>query len=366
MIDRVRIYVKAGDGGKGIISFRREKYVPFGGPDGGDGGEGGNVYLEGNHSASTLVAFRYPKQFLAGNGVHGKGKNMHGRKGKDLVLKVPLGTEVRSTEGRDCEESTWIGEVLEHEEQLLLVRGGRGGRGNARFATSTDQAPRIAYGGEPGEDTWVILDLKLIADVGIVGFPNAGKSTLLRTVSRATPKVADYPFTTLEPMLGVVEIGYDSFVLADIPGLIEGAHEGHGLGLDFLRHIERTRVLIHLVDGSAERPLADVGAVENELVSYEPALMEKQRVIVVNKIDLPEVKERLPEIKKEFKALGMPIFFISAATGEGVGELLGKTLELVSRAGEAPPAREDEEQFKVFRPLPQSPKRAPLKKLHED
>ena len=358
--------MKAGDGGNGIISFRREKFVPLGGPDGGDGGEGGNVCLVGDHSASTLVAFRYPKQYLAGNGVHGKAKNMHGRKGKDLVLKVPLGTEVRLAEGRDHEESTWIGEVLEHEEQLLVATGGRGGRGNARFATSTDQAPRIADDGEPGEDTWVILDLKLIADVGIVGFPNAGKSTLLRTVSRATPKVAAYPFTTLEPMLGVVEIGYDSFVLADIPGLIEGAHEGHGLGLDFLRHIERTRVLIHLVDGSAERPLADLGAIENELVSYEPALMEKQRIIVVNKIDLPEVRARMPEIKKEFRRLGMPIFFISAATGEGVGELLGKTLELVSRADEAAPAREDEDQFKVFRPLPQSPKRAPLRKPHDD
>jgi GTP-binding protein len=358
LIDRVKIYVKAGDGGNGVVSFRREKFVPLGGPDGGDGGDGGGVYLMGDHSTSTLVSFTYPKQFKARRGVHGKGKNMHGRTGEDIVLTVPLGTEVRRLDIGEEEGPAWVGEVVEDRQQLLVAKGGKGGRGNARFATPTNQAPRTAESGLPGEEYWLMLDLKLIADAGIIGCPNAGKSTLIRAVSRATPKVADYPFTTLEPALGVVEVGYESFVLADIPGLIEGAHEGHGLGLDFLRHIERTRALIQLVDGSADKPLEDLADVESEMASYRTALMEKPRVVVVNKIDLEEVRERLPDLKRAFKGIGLPVYFISAATGEGVEDLMNKVLELVSRAGrDALPGKEQAE-FKVFRPRPVSPRKA--------
>ena len=279
-----------------------------------------------------------------------------GKRGKDLQVKVPLGTLVQR-KGEDGSEILVV-DVVEHGQQELVAKGGRGGFGNAHFATSTNQAPRIAEEGEPGEETWLLLDLKLIADAGIVGYPNSGKSTLLRKVSQAKPKVADYPFTTLEPVLGVVELGYRSFVLADIPGLIEGAHRGLGLGFDFLRHIERTKVLIHLVDGSSETPLSDMRKVGEELVAYEAALKDKPRIVAVNKVDLPEVRERLPQLRREFKGLGVPLYFISAATGEGVEELMKKTLELVSQADSAPSAKKEEAEFKVFRPRPLSPRRA--------
>jgi len=281
---------------------------------------------------------------------------MVGKRGEDLQVKVPLGTLVRR-KGEDGSEIL-VADVVEHGQQELVAKGGRGGFGNAHFATSTNQAPRIAEEGEPGEETWLLLDLKLIADAGIVGYPNSGKSTLLRKVSQAKPKVADYPFTTLEPVLGVVELGYRSFVLADIPGLIEGAHRGLGLGFDFLRHIERTKVLIHLVDGSSETPLSDMRKVGEELVAYEAALKDKPRIVAVNKVDLPEVRERLPQLRREFKGLGVPLYFISAATGEGVEELMKKTLELVSQADSAPSAKKEEAEFKVFRPRPLSPRRA--------
>ena len=281
---------------------------------------------------------------------------MVGKRGEDLQVKVPLGTLVRR-KGEDGSEIL-VADVVEHGQQELVAKGGRGGFGNAHFATSTNQAPRIAEEGEPGEETWLLLDLKLIADAGIVGYPNSGKSTLLRKVSQAKPKVADYPFTTLEPVLGVVELGYRSFVLADIPGLIEGAHRGLGLGFDFLRHIERTKVLIHLVDGSSETPLSDMRKVGEELVAYEAALKDKPRIVAVNKVDLPEVRERLPQLRLEFKGLGVPLYFISAATGEGVEELMKKTLELVSQADSAPSAKKEEAEFKVFRPRPLSPRRA--------
>jgi len=281
---------------------------------------------------------------------------MVGKRGKDLQVKVPLGTLVRR-KGEDGSDILVV-DVVEHGQRELVAKGGRGGFGNAHFATSTNQAPRIAEEGEPGEETWLLLDLKLIADAGIVGYPNSGKSTLLRKVSQAKPKVADYPFTTLEPVLGVVELGYRSFVLADIPGLIEGAHRGLGLGFDFLRHIERTKVLIHLVDGSSETPLSDMRKVGEELVAYEAALKDKPRIVAVNKVDLPEVRERLPQLRREFKGLGVPLYFISAATGEGVEELMKKTLELVSQADSAPSAKKEEAEFKVFRPRPLSPRRA--------
>jgi len=355
LIDRARIYVKGGDGGNGAVSFRREKFVPFGGPDGGDGGDGGGVFLVGDAGKATLLDFRYLKEFRAPRGVHGKGKKMHGRRGEDLLIRVPLGTVVQ-WRGEDDEEGERV-DLIEDGQRVLAARGGRGGRGNARFATPTDQAPRRADDGEPGAEATLALDLKLIADIGVVGLPNAGKSTLVGTVSRAHPKVADYPFTTLEPVLGVVEIGFRSFVIADIPGIIEGAHLGHGLGLDFLRHIERTKVLIHLIDGGSEDVARDMRAVEGELGAYEASLKDRPRIIAVNKIDQPEVQARLPEIREAMKRSGSRAFFISAATGEGVDEVMRRGLELLSQEKEVSPAaseKDDETEFKVFRPRPVS------------
>jgi len=327
--------------------------VPFGGPDGGKGGNGGSVYLVGEASIATLRGLRYRKHYRAQKGANGSGQDKVGRRGEDLLVKVPLGTVVRRKQ--EDGSKILVEDVVDEGQRVLVARGGRGGFGNAHFASSTNQAPRIAEKGEPGEETCLLLDLKLIADVGIVGYPNAGKSTLLRAVSKAKPKVADYPFTTLEPVLGAVELGYRSFVLADIPGLIEGAHRGLGLGFDFLRHIERTKILIHLVDGSSQTPLSDVRKLEEELVSYEAALKDKPRIIAVNKVDLPEVRDRVPALRREFKDLGLPLYFISAATGEGVEELMKRTLELVSQADAVPSMKTEEAEFKVFRPRPLSP-----------
>ena len=357
MIDRVRVHMMGGRGGNGIVSFRREKYVPFGGPDGGDGGNGGDVYIQGDSGVNTLVRFRYEKEFRAERGAHGKGKNMHGRAGEDLVLKVPLGTVVRRE--TDSGEVGELGEVLVDGQRLRAVRGGRGGMGNARFATATNQAPRVAQEGEPCEEAWLLLDLKLIADVGLVGYPNAGKSTLLSSVTRARPKIADYPFTTLEPMLGVVGLGHAMFVMADVPGLIEGAHEGHGLGLDFLRHIERTRVLIQVVDGGADDPVSDVRGVEEELRLYRAGLETKTRLIALNKVDLPNVREHAERLKRDLAELGVPVFVVSAATGEGVDELMRATLDILTRerADIESSSPEVATAFKVFRPSPEDAKR---------
>jgi len=311
--------------------------------------------LVGDESVSTLLAFRYKKHFRAEKGAHGKGKNMHGKKGEDLYIKVPLGTQIRQKK----EDGTvaLVADIVEQGQQVLEAKGGKGGRGNTHFATSTNQTPRTAETGKPGEEKRLVLDLKLIADAGIIGYPNAGKSTLLSAVSQARPKIADYPFTTLEPVLGVVEMGYRSFVLADIPGIIEGAHEGRGLGLDFLRHIERTKALIHLVDGSSEDPVGDFQKVEAELVAYEPSLKDRPRIIAINKIDLPQVRARMPQLDREFQALGILVHFISAATGEGVREVMNKAWELISKAPRVSP-RKEEEEFKVFRPRPLPAKKA--------
>jgi GTP-binding protein len=355
LIDRVEIYVKAGDGGNGVVSFRHEKFVPFGGPDGGDGGNGGSVYLVGDEGESTLLSFRYKKQFQAEKGAHGKGKNMHGKRGEDLFIKVPLGTQVRlKTEDGP---GALIADIVEQEQQVSVAKGGKGGRGNTHFATSTNQTPRTAEKGKPGEEKRLLLDLKLIADVGIIGCPNAGKSTLLSMVSKARPKIADYPFTTIEPVLGVVDIGYGSFILADIPGIIEGAHAGRGLGLEFLRHIERTKALIHIVDGSSEGPVSDFKKIEAELVSYEADLKDKPRLTAINKIDLPHVRDRMPELERQFTELEVSVYFISAATGEGVKELMNKAWELVSKTDKASPKAKEAE-FKVFRPRPLSSRKA--------
>jgi len=323
--DEAKIYVKGGDGGNGCVSFRREKYVPFGGPNGGDGGKGGDVYLVVNPHLNTLVAFKRQRHFKAQRGGHGRGKNQTGRSGQDLVIEVPPGTVVR-----DAKTGEFIADLTEPGQKVLVARGGRGGRGNAAFATSTNQAPRIAERGEPGQERWLHLELKLIADVGIVGVPNAGKSTLLAAVSAARPKIADYPFTTLEPNLGVVALDEaTSFVMADIPGLIEGASRGAGLGHTFLRHIERTRLIVHLLDGASPNPLRDYETINEELALFDEKLAAKPQLVVLNKIDLPQAQAIWPAVKEAIEARGKPILSISALTGQGVREMLGRVAEML-------------------------------------
>jgi GTP-binding protein len=331
-VDEVRIHVKAGDGGNGCVSFRRERFVPRGGPNGGDGGKGGDVILRADAQYSTLLDLTYPKKFLAQKGTHGKGKDQAGRDGKDLIIRVPAGTLVRDDQGGKV-----LQDLLLDGQQFIAAKGGRGGRGNARFATSTHRAPRHAEKGEKGEERWLWLELKLLADIGLIGYPNVGKSTLLSKISSATPKIADYPFTTLTPNLGVVrKEDHRSFVVADIPGLIEGASRGAGLGLTFLRHVERTRLLIHLLDvseGTHRNPVRDFQALNHELEAYHPSLREKNQIVALNKIDLPSVRERTADLKKQFEEMGYRLFLISGKTGEGVRELLeavSQTLESIS------------------------------------
>src|SRR6266478_1594575 len=333
--DHTKIYVKAGDGGNGSIHFRREKFVPFGGPDGGDGGRGGSVYLEVSTSLNTLIDYRYHQHFKAGAGGAGARRKMHGAKGKDVVLPVPPGTIVRDADSQEV-----IADLVEDGQRVMVARGGRGGLGNVHFATSTNQAPREAQNGEPGEERWLLLELRLIADVGIVGYPNAGKSTLLSVVSAAQPKIADYPFTTLSPNLGVVGVvglvgvgqpgsgDESSFVLADIPGLIEGAAQGVGLGHEFLRHVQRTRLLIHLLDGAApdRDPWQDFQAINKELHEYDEHLATRPQVVVLNKMDLPEAQERWPRLKARAEAAGYPTFAISAAAHQGTDALMQYTM----------------------------------------
>ncbi len=345
--DEARIYVKAGDGGNGCVSFRREKFVPLGGPNGGNGGKGGDVYLVVDPSLNTLVHFRQRVHFKAESGKHGRGKNQHGRSGKDLYIPVPPGTVVY-----DDETGELLADLVEPGQKALVARGGRGGRGNAAFKSPTNQAPRLAERGEPGEERWLRLELKLIADAGIVGVPNAGKSTLLSRVTAAKPKIADYPFTTLQPNLGVVQIDHRDFVLADIPGLIEGAHSGAGLGDKFLRHIERCRVLIHLLNGLSPDPIGDWEAINQELELFNPHLADKPQVVAFNKIDLPEVRERWPAVRRELQERGIEPLAISAITGEGVQTLLYRVVELLDRQPAEPtPALEDA--TRVFRATPE-------------
>lgn len=315
-IDQAEINVRGGDGGNGCVSFRREKYIPFGGPNGGNGGRGGNVYLRVNARLNTLIAFTRRRHFRAKNGDHGQGKGMQGRAGEDLYIDVPPGTLERDDEGRV------LGDLTQDGQTLLVARGGRGGRGNEAFKSPTRQAPRFAERGEPGEERTITLELKLIADVGIVGKPNAGKSSLLARVSAARPKIAAYPFTTLSPNLGVVEIDGRDFVMADIPGLIEGAHQGVGLGLQFLRHVERTRLLVHLLDGASQDPVADFRAINGELASYSVDLADKSQIVALNKIDLTEARERYPDVSRELRGEVEEVYAISAVTGEGVRRLL--------------------------------------------
>ncbi len=315
--DEAKIYVKAGNGGNGCVSFRREKFVPFGGPDGGDGGKGGDVYLIADPHLNTLIHFKKRSHFKAESGQHGRGKKQAGKSGEDLYIPVPLGTVVR-----DANTGEFIADLVEPGQKVLVAKGGRGGRGNAAFATPVNQTPRFAEKGEPGEERWLYLELKLIADAGIVGVPNAGKSTLLAAVTAARPKIAPYPFTTLEPNLGVVTVGDYDFVLADIPGLIEGAHKGAGLGHKFLRHIERTRVIIHLLDGLSINPLKDFEVINQELALFSESLASKPQIVAFNKMDIPEVREKWPQVRDSFVEAGYGVYPISAATGEGVWELM--------------------------------------------
>ncbi|MBI4611968.1 MAG: GTPase ObgE [Candidatus Rokubacteria bacterium] len=321
-VAEVDIFVKGGDGGAGCVRFRREKFVPRGGPDGGDGGDGGSVWLLADEGLSTLLDYHYQRHYEAGRGEHGKGSGKHGGSAADPVLRVPVGTVVTIRDSGDR-----VGDLVAPGQRLLVARGGRGGRGNARFATSTHRAPRRAEPGGRGEACWIHLELKLLADVGVIGFPNAGKSTLVSRVSAATPKIADYPFTTLTPTLGVVRVdGSRPFVIADLPGLIPGAAEGKGLGHRFLRHTERTRLLIHLIDldpGMGRDPVEDYGAIRDELKAYSPDLAARPELVVANKIDLPETGERRAALEGFCAAAGLPFFAVSAVTGHGVPELMG-------------------------------------------
>jgi len=351
MIDRVEIVVRGGEGGSGIVSFLREKFVPRGGPNGGDGGDGGSVILEADRSVRTLQELGRRRIYRAERGQNGQGSDKHGRNGEDLVLKVPPGTQV--AEISEDGEETVRGDLKEHGQQLLVARHGMGGWGNARFATSVHQAPRIAQKGQLGEEARLRLDLKLLADVGIAGLPNAGKSTLLAQVSAARPKIGDYPFTTLEPNLGVADVGWQRFVMADIPGLIEGAHTGAGLGLDFLRHIERTRLILHLVDGNRDDPIEDLETVNAELRKYGQGLSERPQIVAINKADIPEVQANLGELKARFESRGVAPFVISAASGEGVGALMEVLAERLREIEEAEKATETASapQLQVLRPL---------------
>ena len=326
--DYVKIIAKAGNGGNGAISFRREKYVAAGGPDGGDGGKGGDIYFEVDPDSNTLIDFRYNKKFKAENGKNGEGAHKFGKSGEDLYIKVPIGTIVR-----DAKTNRVLADLSHEGQKDLILAGGRGGKGNSHFATSTRQAPRFAQDGEKGEEKELILELKLLADVGLIGFPNVGKSTFLSMTTSATPKIADYHFTTLEPNLGVVKTEYgDSFVIADIPGIIEGASEGTGLGLQFLRHIERTRLLLHVIDvsGSEGRnPVQDFNTISEELKKYSEKLSERTQIIVANKVDILQDENLYKELEKTAKEHNMEIFKISAATGDGIPELLKHVSEIL-------------------------------------
>jgi len=320
-IDEVKIFASAGDGGSGCVAFRREKFIPLGGPNGGDGGKGGDVILQVSPQIGTLYDLRLHPHQKAQRGKNGMGSDRHGAGGEDLVIQVPLGTIVKDYETGDI-----IADMTEPDQRLRLLKGGRGGQGNARFMTSTNKAPKFAQPGEPGEELVIKLELKLMADVGLLGFPSVGKSSFITRVSAARPKIADYPFTTLKPHLGVVQYkNYRTFVMADIPGIIEGAHDGAGLGHRFLRHVERTRILLHLLDPCRthdSNPLNDYETLNRELALFNPELSEKPQIIVINKIDLPDVQALIPEILPYFEKLGLKVFPVSAATGEGIPPLL--------------------------------------------
>lgn len=326
--DRAKIYISSGSGGDGMISFRREKHVPLGGPNGGDGGNGGNVTIATRASLNSLVQYHRNNHYRAGDAGHGNTNRRTGASGESLVLYVPVGTVIRNAETEEV-----LADLSMPDQEALILTGGRGGRGNIRFASSVNRAPRTAERGEPGSELWLTMELKLVADVGIVGVPNAGKSTLLAATSAARPKIAEYAFTTLQPTLGVVSIDeYETMVMTDIPGIIEGASEGIGLGHDFLRHVERTRVLIHLLDGAASDPLVDWAMISQELALYDTSLEEKPRLVVLNKIDLPDGEAWEPLIAERMEQEGIPYCAISAVTGQGVREMLYRVKKMLDEA----------------------------------
>jgi GTP-binding protein len=354
-IDQAEIFVKSGKGGNGMVHFRREKYVPRGGPDGGDGGKGGDLILEARHTVNSLIAFRHTMRFAAEDGKGGGSNNKYGKSAEDLIVPVPLGTLVY-----DAETGELLGDLTQHGQRLLVCKGGRGGRGNTHFKSARNQVPRTAEKGEPGEERRLRLELKLIADIGIIGVPNAGKSTLLSALTNAKPEIGPYPFTTIQPNLGVAEIDADtSVVLADIPGLIEGASKGVGLGHDFLRHIQRTRVLIHLLDGLSEDPLADFSQTNTELSLFDENLAKKPQIVAVNKMDQPEAQERFVKLKKEMKKRGVELLSISALARTEVRSLLlaayqnlSETPSMEEMAPAAMPVyrpQEDPNQFTITR-----------------
>jgi GTP-binding protein len=318
-IDEAKFFVKGGDGGNGCVSFRREKFVPKGGPDGGDGGAGGNVIIEAAKQLSSLIDFRYRSHFLAERGAHGMGKNKHGRNGADLVILVPLGSQVK-----DIETDEVIADLVTDGQNIVVAEGGKGGHGNTHFASSTNRTPRFAGRGKPGEERWLRIELKILADVGLIGLPNAGKSTLLSKLSAARPKIASYPFTTLEPHLGVMKFEHHPpHIIADIPGLIEGAHAGAGLGHKFLKHIERTKVLLHVIDASKsiEDIIADKKTIEEEIGKFNETLLKRRKVFVLNKIDLLDNEKQLKKRKSLFAEKGISVLAISALTGSGIEAL---------------------------------------------
>lgn len=346
-IDVAKIFVKAGNGGHGAVAFRREKYEPAGGPAGGDGGNGGSVILQVDRNIRTLMDFRYKKHYKAENGEDGKSKMQYGKKGQDLILKVPQGTIIR-----DAETNRVIADLTEDGYTFVIAKGGRGGKGNMKFATPTRQAPRFAEGGSKGEELSITLELKLLADVGLIGFPNVGKSTLLSIVTDAKPKIADYHFTTLTPNLGVAELeGKRSFVIADIPGLIEGAHAGVGLGHEFLKHIERTRILVHLVDVSAREgrdPVEDFYKINEELKKYNPKLANKPQIVVANKIDILGDGDGYERLANEVGKLGYDIYAISAGTGKGIKELENAIWDKLQETEEPEPIEDIVEESKIY------------------
>ncbi len=341
--DSAKVFIRSGNGGNGHVSFRRELYVPNGGPDGGDGGRGGDIIFEVDDGLNTLVDFRHVRKYAAGNGEEGGKRRCHGADGKDLIVKVPEGTVVK-----DLETGKVITDMSGENRREVILKGGKGGLGNMHFATATMQVPKYAQPGQPGQELWVQLELKVIADVGLVGFPNVGKSTLLSRVSNARPKIANYHFTTLNPHLGVVNLGDgNSFVMADIPGLIEGASEGAGLGHEFLRHIERTKVLLHVVDAASVEgrdPIADVHAIMDELSAYNPELLKLPQAIAANKLDAvyDESADPLADLKKEFEPMGIPVFGISAVSGEGVNDLLYYLYDVIKNTDRTPKIFEKE------------------------
>jgi len=339
-VDEVDVHATAGDGGRGCLAFRREKRVPRGGPSGGDGGHGGSIYVVASPHTNTLISYRFRPEFTAERGEHGPGSNRTGRNGADLELAVPLGTQVYEKSDDHSNRLRFIADLAEAGSRVLVARGGRGGLGNARFATATNRAPRKVQPGEPGEEKFLRLELKLLADVGLVGFPNAGKSTLIARISAARPKIADYPFTTLTPNLGVVGLSGDrSFVVADVPGLIEGAHRGLGLGHQFLRHLERTKVLVHVIDvsgASGRDPVDDLNVVKRELELFQPTLAAKPQLVAANKIDAIGEETSVKALEARARTLGLPFFQISGATGAGVPALLESMWGALTAAQRAP------------------------------